>query len=713
MSNYFIMGKSVFVFFYYFESIISMLAGLVLKSMPFSVRMTFLVILVLNALFLRFSISHLHFSEEKYKYMSIVCMRAVALILGCQFNDTQVFIYAMYVNAVALMPFFDTAMYKLNTWISVFGMVLCYLGTTLYSVETFETRKYIVGAIGVGFVHWINYNVITMVLRQDKRKYEQERSLDDMLKVVEAKCDEARQATQSKSEFLSNMSHEIRTPINAVLGMNEMILRESTNDNITGYASNVANSGKMLLSLVNDILDFSKIESGKMEIVITDYEFKQVMVDLVDLMKPKAKEKGLEFRLEYDKNIPNYLRGDEVRIKQIATNLLTNAVKYTDYGTVTLRFGCTRLDDGNISLFIEVKDTGRGIKGADVRQLFDQFLRVDEKNNKNIEGTGLGLNITKSFVDMMNGTIQVDSVYGGGSTFTVNIPQTVIKDEPVGDMAREKKSDAKVFEQYHRTFIAPDVRILVVDDNEMNLKVVQGLLKETQIKIDVARGGKECLDMLANNKYHLLMLDHMMPGMNGLSTIRRIRANGFDDNMPIVALTANAVSGAKDTYLDYGFSDYLSKPITSAALESALYRLLPKSMLIKLDRRKEKLEPVSEDKSVRCIVDKAYGVELCNNDEELYKEIIDAYFEQGRQNIRALVDFYDSEDWYNYAILAHAIKSTSLNVGAREFSKVAANHESAAKNSNGEFVKASFSAFINEYRQILSEVHRLIEDMEE
>ena len=429
-----------------------------------------------------------------------------------------------------------------------------------------------------------SYEKQAKVLKENDEKL---RKLNDELAEANARLESA---SAAKSTFLANMSHEIRTPINAVLGMDEMILRECEDKQILEYANDIDSAGHQLLSLVNDILDFSKIESGKMELHPVEYELFSVMNDCYNMIFMRAKRKDLAFRIVNDPQIPAFLFGDEVRIRQIIMNLLTNAVKYTKDGSVVLKFTYSKIDDENINLVISVKDTGIGISEENRKYLFDSFKRIDERANRNIEGTGLGLSITKKFTEMMGGTIEVDSVLYEGSTFTVTIPQKVANSSTVGhfDDRLNHRNDKLVKEEDKSReagqadkFIAPHARILVVDDVKMNLNVVRLLLKNTQIQIDLAASGDECLKYTLVKRYDLILMDHMMPIMDGIEALHRIReqADGLNADTPVVALTANALVGAQEMYLDEGFVAYISKPVKSIDLEACLVKHLPKDKI--------------------------------------------------------------------------------------------------------------------------------------
>ena len=399
-------------------------------------------------------------------------------------------------------------------------------------------------------------------------------------------------AANAKSVFLANMSHEIRTPINAILGMDTMILRESNDDEILEYAGNIQSASQTLLSLINDILDFSKIETGKLELVGGNYALSSLINDVYHMLISKAKEKGLALNVESDKNLPAKLYGDEVRIRQIIVNILNNAIKYTKKGSVTLTVGMSDMPDHsndnkpdsaagkNIIITFRIDDTGIGIKKENISHLFDSFSRFDEEKNKYIEGTGLGLAITKQLVDLMNGEIVVTSEYGKGSVFTVNIPQKIASDLKIGDIS-EKYNASPDKKKKKATFTAPDANVLVVDDVKMNINVFKALLKRTEINVDSAMSGSEALDMIKSKKYDIIFLDHMMPDMDGIETYQNMKM--LEDNpnkdTTVVMLTANAIMGAKEEYLGIGFSDYLSKPVQAQKLEAMILKYLPEELV--------------------------------------------------------------------------------------------------------------------------------------
>ncbi len=409
------------------------------------------------------------------------------------------------------------------------------------------------------------YAIVFVDITQSRKQIEQ-------MQLLKANAEKANRA---KSEFLARMSHEIRTPINAVLGMNEMVLRESKEEDVKKYSMDIKSSAHALLGIINDILDFSKIESGKMEIVPAEYELNSMLNDLYNMFSLRAQEKGLMFEVTFDAALPSRLYGDDLRIRQVLSNLLTNAVKYTRKGTVTFEAGGER-DGEDVILHFSVRDTGIGIKQEDISRLFSAFERIDEEKNRDIEGTGLGMNISLQLLRLMDSNLQVESVYGEGSRFFFDLRQRVVKEEPIGNFQERAKRAAREH-TYRASFTSPEGEILLVDDNRVNRRVFCGLLKQTKVQITDVGSGRECLDHVRQKHYDMIFLDHMMPEMDGMETMQRMKE--MEDNLckdtPIVMLTANAIMGAKEQYLAAGFDDFLAKPIDQVKLERMMMHWMP------------------------------------------------------------------------------------------------------------------------------------------
>ena len=509
----------------------------------------------------------------------------------------------------------------------------------------------------------------------------------------ESARNEAIMANEAKSLFLSNMSHEIRTPINAVLGMNEMILRECTDKQILTYAENIRSSGKTLLFLINDILDMSKIESGKMEIIRVEYDPAALIMDLWNIIFLRAQEKGLTIQFSLDETLPKTLYGDDVRIKQIVTNLLTNAVKYTPQGGIELYVAYERHGNEQISLIISVKDTGMGIKKEDMGKLFESFQRLDEEKNRNIEGTGLGMNITTSLLKLMDGDMKVESEYGKGSTFTVTIPQRIICDEPTGDFESIKSRQEQNRTTEYQSFEAPDANILVVDDNAMNLTVFQSLLKRTKMNIVTADSGRKCLELVKKEHFHIIFMDHMMPEMDGIETLHEIqKLTDFPNaDTPVVILTANALSGAREGYLSEGFADFLTKPIDGDLLERTVVDFLPKDLV-----KTKEAGGQDTGEEVACAeidyegfmqygISVKNGLSLAKGDMDIYLDLIEMFIkEHEKQDV--MQEYIAQRNMKGYAVLVHGLKGNARTLGADRLADMAYEHEMKSKAEEAAYV---------------------------
>lgn len=518
-------------------------------------------------------------------------------------------------------------------------------------------------------------------------------------------------ANQAKSDFLSSMSHEIRTPINAIIGMNEMILREETDEQILEYASSVRNASSALMSIVNEILDISKIESGKIDTNEAEYELTSLLFDCYNMTIEKARLKKIEMKFHCAKDIPYLLHGDVVRIRQILMNLITNAIKYTKQGRVDVFITGERKEE-KVFLKFAIQDTGIGIAPEDVKRLFAKFERLDLKKNLNVEGTGLGLYITKILTEFMGGTIEVESEIDKGSIFTVVIPQRYISDNPVGIVDMQMLGNDEKMSGYTAGFIAPDARILVVDDVEVNLKVFVNLLKKLGMKIDTALSGEECIALTLKNKYDLIFMDHMMPGMNGIVTFEKIRESAENMNIetPVIMLTANVLSGMKEMYLEKGFADYLSKPIDGLKLEKKVEKYLPEKKVVRrLEESKEicrnkegDVMPLMQLKSRIPDMDIDKAIQYCAGSEEFYLQCLKDYANSDRKTV--IRQCYENEDWKRYAIEVHALKSISRTLGFDSLGNMAEKLQHAAEAEDVSIIKVHTPELLEEYMHILQAI---------
>ncbi len=497
---------------------------------------------------------------------------------------------------------------------------------------------------------------------------------------------EAENANRAKTQFLAKMSHEIRTPINAVLGLNEMIMAETTDEKVREYAEDSKASSEMLLSIINDILDSSKIESGMMELLPVNYFVGSMFNDLYNMISIKAKDKNLELVFDVDASMPREYFGDDKRIRQILINLLTNAVKYTNEGTVTLRVSCT-VSGEMAMMHYSVKDTGIGIRKEDIGKIYDEFQRLDTGRNRNVEGTGLGMKITQQFLKLMGSELKIQSEYEKGSEFSFDLEQKIVNTAPLGDF-RGKLLRNEGRKSRRLEFVAPDAKILVVDDNKMNLKVFNGILTKTQMQITTAVSGRQCLELLSKEKFDLVFLDHMMPDMNGIETFHAIRNRKLCDDVPVVMLTANAIVGDKEMYLEEGFDDFLSKPIVPDKLDLMLLQYLPKNLVTVSEEIKQELQRLVPDKYQPTVlpqealekvwkgiqnelpeVDLQAGLAGCGNEEQLYLELfrdfVTAEYEKDMEAYCAVGDYK------NYCVLIHGFKNNAYSVGIKRLGDLA------------------------------------------
>lgn len=566
----------------------------------------------------------------------------------------------------------------------------------------------------------------------------------------------AEEANKTKSRFLANMSHELRTPINVILGMNEMILRDDPGEVTRERAMDIKGAAQIFLGLINDVLDFSKIESGNLNIISTEYNLISMIRDLVLLSENRARQKSLNFKLEIQPDLPVGLYGDDIHIRQVIINLLTNAVKYTEEGTVTLKLTGEKKDDETILFHWVVADTGIGIKEEDIEKMFMPYIRVEEERNRNVEGTGLGLSIIINLLKMMGSELKVESVYGEGSVFSFDLEQKIVDHEPVGDIDKRLDNMARDY-KYHASFIAPKARILMVDDNSMNRRIFVSLLSKTQVQITTVSSGKKALELVQHEYFDIIFMDYLMPGLNGEETLRCMREleNNLCKDTPIIALTANAFSGSREHYMNMGFDDFLSKPIVTEKLEAMIRDFLPDSYLGKAPEedqetasetvteengRKETLRGETAEKKAsvsgetEADLPEVNGVnwmyaQMFLSDKNLLLTTLQEYYENidtvcgevarlaeeaGKENDETEgQDDISGQSLTDYRICVHSLKSNSALVGILSVSEIAKLLEAAAREGEREKIRTLTPVLLEELKKIKANLEPFMEQLSE
>ncbi|SDM86287.1 ATP-binding protein [Lachnospira pectinoschiza] len=562
--------------------------------------------------------------------------------------------------------------------------------------------------------------VVTIEVTDQLDYLEREKTLINEVEV-------ANRANKAKSDFLSSMSHEIRTPLNAILGMDEMIIRETDSEEILEYATAVRSSGNSLLNLINDILDFSRIEAGKLEIIDVDYDLSSLCNDLINTINVKAKNKNLDLHVNVNPDMPYLLNGDEIRIKQIIINILTNAVKYTNEGSITLNITGETLENDKLRLTVHVIDTGIGIKPEDMEKLYKPFERIEESRNRNVEGTGLGMSIVKNLLNLMDSRLEVSSEYGKGSDFGFSIIQDIVSHEAIGDFNKRYKESLKKLKKYQESFQAPEARILVVDDTPINLTVVEGLLKFTRIQIDTAESGFDAIDLCKENVYDLILLDHRMPKMDGIETLMQIRIREDSKNIKTlaIALTANAGAGAREEYIKKGFTDYIPKPINATQLESMLVEYLPEDKLlypgdkgfVENGEANKPLENVEEDEFLKAL-DAIEGIDakqaLVNSgSKEILENVVKNFHEAIKDNADMIEMYYNENNIKDYTILVHALKSSARLIGAMDLSEQAKYLEQCGNEFNIAQIEEKTGHLLKTYREYIDKLQIFVDEENE
>ena len=556
---------------------------------------------------------------------------------------------------------------------------------------------------------WKYGNLLSSHNEELQREIEKQMSISEELRIAKI---EAESANEAKSQFLARVSHEIRTPINAVMGMNDIIIRDSKEEEIKKRAFDIKSATNTLLGLINEILDSSKIDAGMMEIIPESYEMASFLNDLYNMVYEKAKSKNLKLIFDIDPNLPCECYGDDIRIKQVLVNLLSNAVKYTSGGSVTLHLSCDIIGS-YIMMHYKVIDTGVGIKEEDFKKLFGKFERIEESKHRDIEGTGLGLNIAYRLLNLMGSELNVKSEYQKGSEFYFDIKQKIVDIEPLGEFEKSLKI-VEESEDYQMSFVAPDAKVLVVDDNEMNRTVFKGILEPTQVQVYEAASGEECIAMLQNHKFHMLFLDHMMPGLDGIETFHIIKKKRLCEETPVIMFTANVMTGERERYLNLGFKNFLAKPISADLLEEMVVKYLPKELvkegaIHKTAEKKQAIEslPMLEE------FDFEYAIGMLRSEELLLQSLANfrdllKYLPEKLEHLASSIE--DEAGLNAYRIEVHALKGTAATVGALLLSKFARMIEVAATNGEIEKIQILQPILLEEMEKHLERVETLFPD---
>ena len=555
----------------------------------------------------------------------------------------------------------------------------------------------IILTVVLGIVMVVNEIILVTIIR-----------LTNTMSKIETELNLIESHNKTQTNFLSAMSHELRTPINAILGMDEMILRSDISKDVREFANTIQISGDVLMELIDDILEFSRLDSERDNVLNSEYRVTNTMIDVLTMVRKRAQSKNINLEINVDESFPSFIYGDEIRIRQVMLNLVNNAVKYTEEGFVKLSAQYEKMDGEHIFLTVIVEDSGIGIKEKDLDRLFEPFERLDKERNKSIDGTGLGIPIVKNLLGVMDSELKVESEYGKGSKFSFTIKQRVISWEPIGKLNNSYKNRLMKQDTYNEQFHAPDVSILVVDDTKINLTVVEMLLESTGIRVDVAMSGEAAIELTKKNKYDLIFMDHRMPHMDGIETFHKINNDKSNPNrdVPVIMLTANVIGGAKDMYLREGLTDYLAKPIDGATLEKKLMEHLPEDkVILPGDIRfiETEVQGSSKEQKQQLLksldgIDYEVALEACSGRPDILLEAVNTFQMFIMDNIAKIKYYLIEENYKEYTVLVHSIKSSARIIGAMELSREAEMLEAAGNATNEETIKSKTPEFLEHYR---------------